>query len=263
MLKNFPTSFGFQTITIVALLSLSSCFGNNNAPSQIRIVDLNGNPKPIKRYVPEGNAKILASQNPNSFQDINNPEVAQPFRNDGVNATSNAVVDENLPNTANVNPATQANPIPPQIAPEPKSPSTAPSANVSEENISYDMSGSQIQEIKPASDNSKQTTSGKKFKFSAGAGNKSPSKTTAESLKTLPAQNGIFVQIGSYLASESANQVLHNNKKISKGKIEEINLTNGKTTYRVLLGPIANKQKAHKILKQAKNAGYKDAFIVR
>lgn len=270
MLKKFR----INSALMLALLAICSCAsGNkNDAPSEIRIVDLNGNPKPVKRYTPEGNAQILAGQGMGQANNIapqntlqNSPQNA-PQNTSPEPTANNAVVDQNLADTTEPSaPATQtpsaaAAQVENQIA-----------NNAVEENISYDMSGTEATEIKPENTNAapNKTTGGKKFKFTAGEGSNTNvvyKATKISSKKSANAKgedtNGIFIQIGSFSIQENADKTLQASKKISKGKIEEADLANNKS-YRVLLGPIANKQKAHNILKKAKNAGYKDAFIVR
>jgi len=126
--------------------------------------------------------------------------------------------------------------------------------NPPEATISYDMSNDKVVETKPINNNSQNTT-GTKFKTNI-ASTKAV-KAVANSRKS-----GIFIQLGSFSVADSANKILTKNKKISKGIVEEMD-SGDKKIYRALLGPIANKKKAAIILKQAKNAGYKDAFIVK
>lgn len=237
--------------SILILLPLAGCLGNSNNGSnkntsnaEIRIVDLNGNPKPVKTYVPEENAKILSSQSQNS--------------NQGSDANGAMTNNSQLPPaTPNPQLANQQN-VPPSVA-NSKPTNGAPVAanNQSEATVSYDMSGAQVKEIKADNITNNGQGTNKKFKL---VGSKDGAKSTA--ISTSKGQKGLFIQIGSYSVSENAEKALHASKKISKGIIEESG-DEGKKSYRVLLGPVSNQKKATNILRKAKNAGHKDAFIVK
>ncbi len=246
MLKQSVFSSGFKLFLLPILFALSSCLGNNTeGPSEIRIVDLNGNPKPVKRFVPEGNAQILANQN----IEANKNNISTP-------------VNEKL--VQNNNPAPII-PISSIAEPSPAQSTTLASQNNrSEAMVSYDMSNDQTKEVDPKTNDNlanPQTSSNKKFKLAI-ATSKAPSTKAASSAVSNNKSSGIFIQIGSFSVADNANKILTKSKKISKGKVEEVE-TGDKKSYRVLLGPIPNTKKANIILKQAKHAGYKDAFIIK
>ncbi|MES2677365.1 MAG: SPOR domain-containing protein [Pseudomonadota bacterium] len=239
---------GFKLLLLSALLVFSSCAGKNqDAPTEIRIVDLNGNPKPVKRFVPEGNAQILAN-NPNIEVNKNNiaPANGKLTQND---------IPEMSTQTPNNNSADLA-------APAQSTTLASQNNNQPEATVSYDLSNdkpvstsnNKLTETKLAN-NANQNSSPKKFKLAI-ASAKAPKGATVSN------KSGTFIQIGSFSVAENANKILSKSAKISKGSIEEID-SGDKKSYRVLLGPIANSKKANIILKQAKNAGYKDAFIVK
>ena len=71
---------------------------------------------------------------------------------------------------------------------------------------------------------------------------------------------GIFVQIGSYSVKSGADSTLRQGQSLAKGLIKEIN-NNGQVIYKVLLGPVKDESEANSLLKKAKNNGFKDAFI--
>jgi cell division protein FtsN len=266
MFKINYVSLGSKTITMLILFFLASCSyftnitkkGDNNSQSEIRIVDLNGNPKPIKRYIPAGNAEILAKQ---KSTDANS---------DVQNSQTNKI--------ANPNEATQ-----PYFDRPAQNSQQSGDANIysgaasglnnesddGEINISYDISQSQNpqsqnssttnqEEVKYSSNNNAENNiANKKFKVSVKKSNTSKTQNQTQLLK-----NGYFVQIGAYSISQNAKEALESSKKVSFGQIKTIK-TNNKTIYRVLLGPVSNKNKARNVLNKAKNAGYKDAFIAR
>jgi len=231
-----------KNLAIFGLALLTSCIGNkpSNQETEIRIVDLNGNPKPIRRMVPEGNAQMLVNQQAQAVNASNIPNIVD------TNATPNY-------QTANTNQIANNNIAPP-----------AGNENIAnnierkpaEAAVSYDMSNDNTPEVvgekipEPAQ-TKPSSKSGKKFKL---ANSKA---------KTIPVnESGTLIQIGSFSSYNNAQKALEQSSKISSGKIEEVDLGERKS-YRVFLGPISNSKKVHNILKKAKNSGYKDAFIVR
>ncbi len=252
MLKNQIFNFGLKQVLkfslLFTLLSSSSCAmlnNNPNEPTRIRIVDLNGNPRPVKKFVPEGNAQILASQNNAAAQNVA-PQTA-PTGSAPVVSYANRNLSQN-----NLEPVYSAD----QQAVAPVQNEQQPAT------ISYDMSNDVAEEPVKAAP---ATASNKKFKLASQSkalvakATKSSSKSNS---KGSAKGSGIFVQIASYGSDQIANETLEKNNKISTGTIEEVNIK-GREAYRVLLGPIDNQNKANQVLKQAKNAGYHDAFIVR
>ncbi|MFZ9470345.1 MAG: hypothetical protein ACO26G_04785, partial [Rickettsiales bacterium] len=51
-----------QFLIFSLIFSFAGCQKNNNQPTEVRFVDLQGKPKPIKTRVPEANAKIMSGQ---------------------------------------------------------------------------------------------------------------------------------------------------------------------------------------------------------
>ncbi|MFT6076935.1 MAG: cell division protein FtsN [Myxococcota bacterium] len=226
-----------KILLISALFPLSSCFVHdffprkNTGPEEIRIVDLNGNPRPIQRFVPEGNARALAQQR--SVQ--NQPA---PIQNNVAtnNLSQNNFISQNQAPVNNLPPVD-----PPVIVQEsPKPPAT----------ISYNMSGDAA-----ASLGSAQEITKPKIKTT-------PAKEAKMIFNKKSAESGSFIQIGSFSVKNNAQKTLEKGQIIFKGKVEERNISN-KKSYRVLLGPISDNAKVNNILRKAKNNGYADAFIVR
>ncbi len=248
MLKK--TSFKpFNNLAILSLILLTSCLANkpSNQATEIRIVDLNGNPKPIKRMIPEGNAQMLASQQ-SQFTNTNDNIATTSVVEAG---NINDVAPQNYP-TPNTNQTISNN-----IAPPAENIAANSESKTTEAAVLYDMSNDATSEVKTATiptPPQPASTSNKKFKLAI---SKTKSTTTNSANKS-----DILVQIGAFSSYSNAQKTLEQSKQISAGKIEEVDL-NGKKNYRVFLGPISNSQKARNILKKAKNSGYKDAFIVR
>lgn len=51
-----------QFLILSLIFSFAGCQKDNNQPTEVRFVDLQGKPKPIKTRVPEANAKIMSGQ---------------------------------------------------------------------------------------------------------------------------------------------------------------------------------------------------------
>ena len=274
MLNKSSSKTYLNILLLFSFLSLFSCAKKiDNRTTEIRIVDLNGQPKQIKRIMPEGNAKMLAMQN----KELENNNSLQ--NNTGSNLTNTTdtptdnLLSQNNQNQISTQPFTQD-------LSEQNNSSNIANNQQSKATISYDMSEEsndsntnqnitqggdilsqndqqKIQNIESTNNNSSpQATpkSNKKFKFIA-TKTKVSDNVEADGSK-------IFIQIGFFSSSINANNTLANSKKIANGSIKEVNI-NGQNGYKVFLGPIKSHKEAITILKKAKKSGYKDAFIAR
>ena len=89
----------------LSIILISSCSPEKQKNPEVRFVDLQGNPKPIKTRVPEANAKImsgqssLASDNPTSIKDEfknNQKNIAKnTVQNDITSSPNNSFLDNN------------------------------------------------------------------------------------------------------------------------------------------------------------------------
>ena len=256
MLNKSSSKTYLNILLLFSFLSLFSCAKKiDNRTTEIRIVDLNGQPKQIKRIMPEGNAKMLAMQN----KELENNNSLQ--NNTGSNLTNTTdtptdnLLSQNNQNQISTQPFTQD-------LSEQNNSSNIANNQQSKATISYDMSeesndNNTNQNIESTNNNSSpQATpkSNKKFKFIA-TKTKVSDNVEADGSK-------IFIQIGFFSSSINANNTLANSKKIANGSIKEVNI-NGQNGYKVFLGPIKSHKEAITILKKAKKSGYKDAFIAR
>jgi cell division protein FtsN len=251
--KSSLPSFNFSKIlSVLSLILLVSCANKSDQPTELRIVDLNGNPKPIKRMVPEGNAQMMASQNAGSITPGNpeptNPPVLQSYQKPSPEPMSGGDLTAPAPSTnvAETKPAVGSKPF--------------------EATVSYDMSDPKTTETKPTLEEPTNlaeaqpqaaANSNKKFKLAIAKVKTGNTKVSSGSSKS-----GILIQIGSFSSHENANKALEQSKQIATGTIEAVDL-GGKKAYRVFLGPSSNLKKANVVLKKAKKSGYKDAFIVK
>ncbi|MFT7087987.1 MAG: hypothetical protein ACJAZX_001438 [Rickettsiales bacterium] len=272
-------------ILISSLIALSSCalpYQNNDGPTEIRIVDLNGNAtKPVKRFIPAGNAQIIEEQKAQASQSLIQSTDASSDKIPSQNNYNRPVIDNRSANAAPFIESATPNNLPEAI-----SPIKDVSANIQDVNsasqlsteqpvlqldsveiipaeiVSYDVVGDQIIETEaviqeaPILENSPK----KIFKFKESAPKKAVTDGAAVSAKPKN-KTETFVQIGSYSVKENADKALSESQKIIGGKIQETTL-GAKKIYRVLLGPIS-KNTEKTILNAAKNEGYTDAFIVK
>jgi hypothetical protein len=246
------------------LVSCESLNPNQKKPQpQIRIVDLDGNPKPVKNYVPEYNAKVLASQGMEVDQKTGN---LAPLKGSSVAPTPVAPPPTPVPSA----PASQAAeaPKPAVVAESIPAKEEPKKEEVKKENdVEYDLAADSA--AKPAKKETETEKSegvnGKKFKVVVGKKSgalKESAKKSKVAKKSVKSAGNMFIQIGSYSSNQTAQEMLSKNNKISAGKIEEANV-GGKRFYRVMLGPISGQKKAEELLSKTANAGYKDAFIIK
>ncbi len=273
MLQKSPFNFGFKSLALLALFAVISCSGNDqNNQSGIRIVDLNGKPQSVRRFVPEGNAQMLASQQSDNLNSGNIPPINNniaPINNNIAPTNNIAPANNNFTQNTNQAPNNNFNNLPPIEPPAPiaeNQPEAVVSYDLSNDKVSDENAPKAVVEVKPESIKTQDTTpnnSGKKNsgkKFTLVTGSSGAASTTSS--QSSPNKSKNFVQIGSFSVEDNANKILQKNKKISEGVVEEAGLGD-KKIYRVLLGPAPSKKKTIYILKQAKNAGYQDAFIVK
>ncbi|MFT6258213.1 MAG: cell division protein FtsN [Rickettsiales bacterium] len=235
--------FSLKLLLISSLFLLSSCFihdifpQKNTGPEEIRIVDLNGNPRPIQRFVPEGNARALAEQR--SARNIPITDLSAPVSENFAtnNLTQSNFIEQNQSPVNNLPPLAPEAPV--QEIPNPQA------------KISYNMSGDNLassgipqKNIEPQIAAPKKPILAKKTKIITNV------------------KSEVFIQIGSFSVKNNAQKVLKSGKIIFNGKVDERKIDNRKS-YRVLLGPISDPAQANTILRKAKNNGYADAFIVK
>ncbi|NCW55940.1 MAG: SPOR domain-containing protein, partial [Rhodobacteraceae bacterium] len=78
---------------------------------------------------------------------------------------------------------------------------------------------------------------------------------------TFPVSTKIWVQVGAFYAETSANTVFAKLKGVGNGDVSAVN-QQGKTLYRVRLGPVDNVEMADDLLEKVINTGFAGARIV-
>ena len=80
-------------------------------------------------------------------------------------------------------------------------------------------------------------------------------------IQTDPVQTSLWVQIGAFHSEQNAVKMLEKISSISDGRISE-SMKNGRTLYRVQLGPIENAEQADTLLNRALQQGYNGARTI-
>lgn len=237
----------FTILTILA--------GCNRTPqsTQMRIVDLQGNPHNVQMRTPELNMKALAAQGNLTEEQIK----AQPRKADEISPAPIASNKYASSNFAGSSSEALQNTL--QLSTDPQRPNYNPTANEGEV-VEVD-----ILTANEGASNNKNST----IEYSLGE-NKKPVAASLEQQKDKDSsvskkQKGLFVQTGSFAVLQHAKLSLQKVKKFSdkksKARIEEA-LSNNQTVYRVLIGPFSNKKSAKITLKKLEKSGHK-AIIIR
>jgi len=242
-LGNYKALYIKLVFIILIFAVISSCSLINikrDSGSKIRIVDINGNYKPLRLYRPALNSKILANQKAKKEQEA---KLLSQQKNVTINSetakSTKMLSNNNIVKSGDVedNSLIEKGIKDQQLA-----------------KVEYGMS-SQTSGSDAANQNKKSEVAivEKPIKSAKRVKN---SKVVKSSFKST------FIQIGSYSSLGNAKTSLFKSKKISKGKVQVVNVGSNKI-YRVLLGPVNNKKKAKDLLKKAISLGYRDAFITK
>jgi len=235
-----------------SLIFLASCnFPKNykaDKRTEIRIVDLQGKPRPVQLKTPELNVQALAEQGNLTEKALKNINKKAPVSGEQIAKNKYAAADS-APSYSDAIRDTLQTPTSSQAMPPQKT--AFPDENVSAgtENkapsIEYDLSAD-------SNDQSQKM-----------AKQKTPDLAEKETAIVAKKHVGIFVQTGSFSVLSHAKQSLAKVEKSAgkKGLIEEVNVNN-KTVYRVLFGPFADKNKASAMVKKFDKSGH-NSIIVR
>jgi len=281
---NFKKVYFKLSLSFMLSATLTSCslLPNDNQKTKIRVVDVDGNPKEIKRYVPALNAEALAKQG--YKVNVENGELEALNSNPSNNASNQKTAEINVPVTSINNNLAEITPNPTSgllqneqsqkeqgqkqtiIFQTNKNKIPEQKSNTDSQAIEYDLSGTgpvvESKTSEPIVGKIPEEKPKKKFNILIEKATDSKLKHKTESKIEKSASKGLFIQIGSFTSAEIANNTLTKNQNIHKGKIEEA-MINNKKTYRVLLGPIKDQNEADKILSKVVNSGSSDAFITK
>lgn len=238
---------------------------------EIRIVDVNGNYRPVKKQVPLLNSELLKQQN-NANPGITNPNLVPNNQNQAMaldqNPNNQISPDQIIENAQGeiTNPKTAEQPFNNQPSDDstnktaPKNdlgtgPSTEPL--IENENAPSNAQIDESGEIDLGASASKPETGKKKtYKIAV-----KPTSSNVEN-KESSTVSEFFVQIGSFVSEEGANSFLARGKNISsKGFVRQEN--DGNKVVNKILFPAKNASEARKLLKIARKNGFKDAFITK
>lgn len=71
-----------------------------------------------------------------------------------------------------------------------------------------------------------------------------------------------YVQLGTFASKENADKVIEDMRKVGLYAIAKEQAANGKTIWRVLVGPAGRRAERTAMLRKVKSMGFKDAYIV-
>ena len=87
-------------------------------------------------------------------------------------------------------------------------------------------------------------------------------EVATQEVKSVPVRpTSIYVQAGSYGRHDNANRMVARLSKVGKAQLQQVNVQ-GKTLFRVRLGPVASVEEADRVLDSVVAAGAQDARVV-
>lgn len=252
MAKNFPSRFA--AILLLTLLLSASCISQNQKP-KIRIVDLQGNVRPVVTRVPELNAQYVNSKTSSPTIVDQGSIKSEPSKNTGTVPTrhsntiatfkpvhqpkaqdglkeSYADITEKTFNTSQTTPETIAET---GLAPD--------QGNVTQYDLD-DPSEKEVKIVEAVKKTAKQKIA----------------KTKKSNNTSVKKQKGFYAQVGSFSSNDSAKKKLDDMQQFHGGMIETVR--GKKTLYRVLLGPIKDRKAATSLVRKINDAGH-EAILVR
>lgn len=244
----------------IIFLYITAC-SSEPQKAKIRIVDLQGNFKPILTKVPDFNAQVLDGQ------DV----LASPSNKASQEQQATTIIPENPQNYANQNSKQIAQTL---QAPTLKSQNKASNDDLkNQEKNNMIFAGRQDEKIVSEYDlaNSREEENSVSENKNNASKNSKPKEIFAQKKKAKISSENIalvensakkyYAQVGSYGAKEMADEQLVIMQKFHKGKIE-LAQTADRKMYRVLLGPFSNKIQARKMVNKIVNSGH-EAILVK
>jgi cell division protein FtsN len=265
-----------QIAVIFSALIISSCKGSEEGKTKIRIVDLQGRPRPVSTKIPELNAQILASQGKKVDQSeifVTSKESEKLFVMKKQNPVQNKYSDLNNQK----NKSDQINK--PVIVDQSRMSDVIGDVYENKQGqeqqdqtiVQYDLSQTDIAEEKQvnlALENSSKNRNRRNLAViqkpkdsKKNIAKKTQEKIEEPAISSAVKRKGFFVQTGSFGEASNAKQSLASMKKFHQGSIEE-SVSGDKKNYRVLLGPFKNKQQAATLAKKINDSG-SEAIVVR
>jgi cell division protein FtsN len=250
----------------ITLLNLTAC-SSEPQKAKIRIVDLQGNFKPVLTKIPDFNAQVLDGQDSSS----------RPVNKASQEQQSTTIIPENPLSYANNNSKQVAQNK--QIAQTLEAPTLNSQNKIPNDNLKnqeknnmmfagrqdekivseYDLANSRDEE---SNNFDNKINNNKQSKPKEIFAQKKRAKILSEDIVSSKAgSKKYYVQVGSYGAKEIADEELIMMQKFHKGKIE-LAETSDRKMYRVLLGPFTNKIQARKMVNKIVNSGH-EAILVK
>jgi cell division protein FtsN len=254
--------FSSKNLVIFLAIFFVSCASKED-PKQIRIVDIQGKAHQVTTKIPPLNVKALAEQGRmqegrNTFENVEVVPNATP----AIKAQSNdyaAATSESLQETLQL-PQKKL-----QLQAGEQKAEDRPEDKVVEYSLSEPEEQIEFIAKAPNSDDKKSIAAVDEKpavkKFSVKKLSIKKSEAAAPSAAAVPSKGKKFyVQVGSFLNEESANQTLQKMKKFHGGKVAMVE--GERTIYRSLLGPFANRKQANAMVAKIVKSGH-EAILVR
>lgn len=263
-------------MVFVSFLSVS-CSKNKGDDQPFRIVGLNGESRQVQTRMPELNARILESQShqtsssspmmeqaPQQMMEQAPQQMAMQQPQTVAAPNSETVAEDALKATMQADQGKPVYNLTSNEAVDAKKTENTPqdemvsvgAVNDKEQEIEYDLS----EDAK----SDKQSAKKEKHKVEKASVAKEDGevKVAITKEKKGSGKGGkIFVQTGSFSTVDNAKHEFSKMQKFHKGKIEEAEYE-GKTVYRVLLGPLSNDKRAKGLVRKIKASGH-DAIVVK
>lgn len=242
----------YKIVALLTLAILASCttpkktYNTEARPTQLRIVDLQGHPHPVKMRTPELNVQALAAQG--NLDEERMASIEPPANGNIQEAAKNKYATDNPPLSSNY-PGTSEEALQQTLqTPQAEQEVPAQTEIIASNNVKKNKN--EVIEYDLATDANDKSV---KTKHKAAVSQSSAVK-----------RRGIFVQAGSFSVMQHAQNSVGKVKKLSGSSavsIEEVML-NDKMVYRVMIGPFASKPKAESMVHKLAKSGHQ-AIIVR
>lgn len=238
-----------------------SCSPKKDQGQQIRIVDIQGKAHQVTTKIPPLNIKALAEQGKlqegrNTFENVEvapNATPATKIQSSDYAAATSESLQETLQLPQKKSPTVEQ-----KTAERPEDKVVEYSLSEPEEQIEFIAKAPNSAEKKSATVRVEKS-SAKKFSVKKLSVKKSEAAAAA-SAAAPSKEKKFYVQVGSFLNEESANQTLQKMKKFHAGKVAMVE--GERTVYRSLLGPFANRKQANAMVAKVAKSGH-EAILVR
>lgn len=153
--------------------------------------------------------------------------------------------DLTAPTEALINPPAEMESLPePQVTAEPQMVAASPLPSSSEPEMQAREAEAQVALLNPQ------------------AGSSEPVQTVNEPVQVAAMGAGYYIQAGSFAQAQNAHILAEKLASVGEATVKPVEV-NGRTLYRVRLGPIADNSSAHQALNSVQDLGVRDARVIQ